>query len=99
MSRRKTPPLECFRNSLVFSLGEAIQGHTEKQVRLGTWTISAPVWELPAHMHPRDMVEILVDVEFDSPSYTRLAFELEYQYLNRLDPIITAVYIARCENF
>lgn len=97
MSRRKTPPLECYKNSLRFSIREQIDGLTESKVRLKTWRISAPIWELPQGMDPRDVVDFLLDVEFEPGQWSRLWFELEYVLLNRID--MTAVYDARCENY
>jgi hypothetical protein len=103
-SRRKIPPLECYENSLRYSLKDAVkqslwQNYTSKveaRVRLGTWTIAAPVFELPPGTSPRDIAEFSIEFPFDADPRVTLWFELEYLHFDRVNG--NAVYIARCDN-
>jgi hypothetical protein len=102
--RRKIPPLECYENSLRFSLKDAVKqslwknytSKVETRVRLGTWTIAAPVWELPPGTSAYEIVEFSIDFPFDSDPTQTLWFELDYQHYDRISG--NAVYIARCDN-
>lgn len=92
--RQKTPPLESFKASLRASLSEAIHGLTLRQIDGGEFVCSAPLRELDDEKTPL-LLDLIIDLEFHPPQWTRIWFELEFKYLNRVE--MTGIYRATCD--
>lgn len=97
MSRQQRDTIpESFKASLRASLKEAIAGKTLRQIRGGEFTCAAPTWELDDQPIP-DILDLIIDIEFNPPYHDRLWWELSFSRLNRIE--MTALYRAYCEEF